>query len=171
MNYAFSSKNFKKGRNTDNTASGGRADDLFGSAMNTDLSKPMKEEDPKDKEKEEKQRLFSASMPWDLTLAYSLSYSNTNRNPMISSNSLMVSGNIDLTPKFRVGMSSGYDFKDKGVTYTQFRFERDLNSFRMSFSFSPFGYRNSWNFFIGIKASMLSDLKWEKNKPADRVLN
>ena len=83
----------------------------------------------------------------------------------------MVSGNIDLTPKFRVGMSSGYDFKDKGVTYTQFRFERDLNSFRMSFSFSPFGYRNSWNFFIGIKASMLSDLKWEKNKPADRVLN
>ena len=171
LNYAFSSKNFKKGRNTDNNASGGRADDLFGSAMNTDLSKPMKEEDPKDKEKEEKQRLFSASMPWDLTLAYSLSYSNTNRNPMISSNSLMVSGNIDLTPKFRVGMSSGYDFKDKGVTYTQFRFERDLNSFRMSFSFSPFGYRNSWNFFIGIKASMLSDLKWEKNKPADRVLN
>ena len=171
LNYAFSSKNFKKGKNTDNTVSGGRADDLFGSAMNTDLSKPMKEEDPKDKEKEEKQRLFSASMPWDLTLAYSLSYSNTNRNPMISSNSLMVSGNIDLTPKFRVGMSSGYDFKDKGVTYTQFRFERDLNSFRMSFSFSPFGYRNSWNFFIGIKASMLSDLKWEKNKPADRVLN
>ena len=173
VNYAFSSKNFKKGKNTDNTASGGRADDLFGSAMNTDLSKPMKEDDPNDKDKEKEQgtRLFNASMPWDLTLAYSLSYSNTNRNPMISSNSLMVSGNIDLTPKFRVGMSSGYDFKDKGVTYTQFRFERDLNSFRMSFSFSPFGDRNSWHFFIGIKASMLSDLKWEKNKSPDRTLN
>ncbi|EGD35297.1 putative LPS assembly protein LptD [Capnocytophaga sp. oral taxon 338] len=170
LNYAFSSRNFKKGKNTDNTQSGGRADDLFGSAMNTDLSKPMKEDDPEDKEKEEKQRHYYASMPWDITLAYSLSYSNTNRNPMISTNSLMVSGNVDLTPKWRVGASSGYDFKDKGVTYTQIRFERDLNSFRMSFSFTPFGDRNSWYFFIGIKASMLSDLKWEKNKSPDRVL-
>ena len=171
LNYSFSSKNFKKGKNTDNTQSGGRSDDLFGSAMNTDLSKPMKEDDPNDKGKEEKQRLYYASMPWDITLAYSLSYSNTNRNPMISTNSLMVSGNIDLTPKMRVGASSGYDFKEKGVTYTQLRFERDLNSFRMSFSISPFGDRNSWYFFIGIKASMLSDLKWEKNKSPDRVLN
>ena len=172
LNYTFSSKNFKKGANTDNTASGGRADDLFGAAMNTDLSKPMKgEEEGKDKEKDEKPRLYNAAMPWDLTLAYSLSYANSNRNPMISNNSLMVSGNIDLTPKFRVGMSSGYDFKDKGITYTQFRFERDLNSFRMSFSFSPFGDRNSWHFFIGIKASMLSDLKWEKNKSPDKILN
>ena len=129
------------------------------------------EEDGKDKEKDEKPRLYNAAMPWDLTLAYSLSYANSNRNPMISNNSLMVSGNIDLTPKFRVGMSSGYDFKDKGITYTQFRFERDLNSFRMSFSFSPFGDRNSWHFFIGIKASMLSDLKWEKNKSPDKILN
>ena len=172
LNYTFSSKNFKKGANTDNTASGGRADDLFGAAMNTDLSKPMKgKEEGKDKEKDEKPRLYNAAMPWDLTLAYSLSYANSNRNPMISNNSLMVSGNIDLTPKFRVGMSSGYDFKDKGITYTQFRFERDLNSFRMSFSFSPFGDRNSWHFFIGIKASMLSDLKWEKNKSPDKILN
>lgn len=90
---------------------------------------------------------------------------------MIFSNSLMVSGNVDLTPKWRVGASSGYDFANNGVTYTQIRFERDLNSFRMSFSFSPFGDRNSWYFFIGIKASMLSDLKWEKNKSPDRVLN
>ena len=82
----------------------------------------------------------------------------------------MVSRNIDLTPKWRIVNSSGYDLKDKGITYTQLRFERDLNSFRMSFSFTPFGYRNSWNFFIGIKASMLSDLKWEKNKAPDRTL-
>ena len=171
LNYAFSSKNFQKSKSSDNTASGGRSDDLFGAAMNTDLSKPMKEEDPDKKETEKKQRLYYASMPWDITLAHSLSYSNNNRNPMISSNSLMVSGNVDLTPKWRVGASSGYDFANNGVTYTQIRFDRDLNSFRMSFSFSPFGDRNSWYFFIGIKASMLSDLKWEKNKSPDRVLN
>ena len=82
----------------------------------------------------------------------------------------MFSGNVSLTPKWQVGLSSGYDFVNQGFTYTQVRFERDLNSFRMSFQFTPFGYRSSWYFFIGIKASMLSDLKWEKNKEPDRIL-
>ncbi|MDO4880204.1 MAG: putative LPS assembly protein LptD [Capnocytophaga sp.] len=169
MNYAFSSKNFKKGKNTDNTISGGRADDLFGAPLDTNpQSEEIKEEETS--KEDTKTKYYYASMPWDINLAYSLSYANYNRNPMISTNSLMVSGNIDLTPKWRIGASSGYDFKDKGITYTQLRFERDLNSFRMSFSFTPFGYRNSWNFFIGIKASMLSDLKWEKNKAPDRTL-
>ena len=169
MNYAFSSKNFKKSKSSDNTQSGGRADDLFGSALDTNLQKEETETN-EESAKEDNKKYYYASMPWDINLAYSLSYGNYNRNPMITTNSLMVSGNIDLTPKWRIGASSGYDLKDKGITYTQLRFERDLNSFRMSFSFTPFGYRNSWNFFIGIKASMLSDLKWEKNKVPDRTL-
>ena len=46
----------------------------------------------------------------------------------------MFSGNIELTPKWKVGLSSGYDFKGKGFTYTQLRFNRDLNSWRLNFS-------------------------------------
>lgn len=167
MNYAFSSKNFKESPSSDNRQSGGRSDDLFGSSLNTNTQ----QESPKENsEKEQETKYYYASMPWDIRFAYSLSYSNSNRNPMISTNSLMVSGNIDLTPKWRIGASTGYDFKDKGVTYTQLRFERDLGSFRMSFNITPIGYRNSWNFFIGIKASMLSDLKWDKTKAPDRQL-
>lgn len=171
MNYGFSSKNFEKRENTDNRQSGGRSDDLFGSSLNNSDTFNKKENEEKNQnEEEQKVKHYYAAMPWDLRLAYSLSYSNFNRNPMISTNSVMISGNIDLTPKWRIGASTGYDFKDKGFTYTQLRFERDLNSFRMSFNFTPFGYRNSWNFFIGIKASMLSDLKYDKNKAPDRRL-
>lgn len=171
MNYGFSSKNFEKRENTDNRQSGGRSDDLFGSSLNNSDTFSKKENEEKNQnEEEQKVKHYYAAMPWDLRLAYSLSYSNFNRNPMISTNSVMISGNIDLTPKWRIGASTGYDFKDKGFTYTQLRFERDLNSFRMSFNFTPFGYRNSWNFFIGIKASMLSDLKYDKNKAPDRRL-
>lgn len=171
MNYSFSSKNFKKNENTDNRRSGGRADDLFGSAMNTNSTFTSTEEKKETSpENGDKKKYYYAVMPWDLNFAYSLSYANNNRNPQISSNSVMISGNIDLTPKWRVGASTGYDFKDKGFTYTQLRFERDLNSFRMSFNITPFGYRTSWNFFIGIKASMLSDLKWDKSKAPDQRL-
>lgn len=168
MNYAFSSKNFEKRSNTDNTASGGRSDDLFGSSIDTKITTEPQENEKTNKE--EPTKYYYSAMPWDLRLAYSLSYSNYNRNPMISTNSLMISGNIDLTPNWRIGASTGYDFKDKGITYTQLRFERDLNSFTMSFNITPFGYRNSWNFFIGIKASMLSDLKYDKSKAPDRRL-
>lgn len=171
MNYGFSSKNFQKKESTDNRQSGGRNDDLFGSSLNNNSDNFQKQEEEKKPDEEpEKTKYYYAAMPWDLRFAYSLSYSNSNRNPMISTNSVMISGNIDLTPKWRIGASTGYDFKEKGFTYTQLRFERDLNSFRMSFNFTPFGYRNSWNFFIGIKASMLSDLKWDKSKAPDRQL-
>ncbi|MEL0202201.1 MAG: LPS-assembly protein LptD, partial [Flavobacteriaceae bacterium] len=88
----------------------------------------------------------------------------------ISTNSLMFSGNLELTPKWKIGLSSGYDFKGKGFTYTQLRFDRNLDSWKMNFSWVPFSDRASWNFFIGIKSGMLSDIKYEKNREPDRKL-
>ena len=82
----------------------------------------------------------------------------------------MVSGNVDLTPKWKVGVSSGYDFARKGVTFTQLRFERDLLSWRMSFNWVPFGDYSYWGFFIGIRSSVLSDIKWDKRSVPDRRL-
>ena len=80
----------------------------------------------------------------------------------------MVSGNIDISPKWKVGVSTGYDFVQKGVTFTQLRFERDLMSWRMDFNWVPIGDYTSWGFFIGIKSSMLSDIKWEKRNSPDK---
>jgi hypothetical protein len=80
----------------------------------------------------------------------------------------MVSGNISLTPRWQIGVSSGYDFVSKGVTFTQFRIERDLLSWRMDFTWVPFGTNTSWGFFIGIKSGMLSDIKWDKRALPDK---
>ena len=44
----------------------------------------------------------------------------------LSNNSLMFSGDIELTPKWKIGGSSGFDFKNHGFTYTQLRFNRCL---------------------------------------------
>ena len=74
----------------------------------------------------------------------------------------MISVNTDLTPKWKTGISTGFDFVQNGVTYTQLRFERDLMSWRMDFNWVPFGPNATWNFYIGIKSGILSDIKWEK---------
>ncbi|MDA0843524.1 MAG: hypothetical protein O3C07_02230, partial [Bacteroidetes bacterium] len=49
----------------------------------------------------------------------------------------------------------------KGFNLTQLGFRRDLKSFDLRFNWVPFGTNTRWDFFIGIKSSMLSDLKWE----------
>ncbi len=82
----------------------------------------------------------------------------------------MVSGNVDITPRWKMGVSTGYDFVQNGVTFTQLRFERDLLSWRMDFNWVPFGTNMYWGFFIGIKSSVLSDIKWDKRQVPDRRL-
>ncbi len=146
--------------------SGGRDDDLFG------RSQDFADQQFGDKEEEEEvpSDLYNAKIPWTLRLAYAVNYSNTTRQNEISSHSLMFSGDIDIAPRWTVGASSGYDFKNKGFSYTQLRFERDLLSWRMNFSWIPFSARTSWNFFIGIKSSILKDLKYEKRRQPDQRL-
>ena len=96
-------------------------------------------DDEEDDEEDKISEFFNSKLPWDMTFAYSVTYSNNNRESKITGNSLMVSANTDLTPKWKVGVSTGYDFVQKGVTFTQLRFERDLLSWRMDFNWHPFG--------------------------------
>lgn len=172
LNYSLSSKDGddkKKKENEQGARNGGRTDDLFGT--NTDFSDRRDSQfNDKDKKEDAVTEFFKSKLPWDLTLAYSLTYSNNNRENKIVGNSLMVSGNVELTTKWKMGVSSGYDFVQHGVTYTQLRFERDLLSWRMDFNWQPFGNNAFWGFFIGIKSGVLSDIKWEKRTSPDRVL-
>ncbi|MFD2098883.1 putative LPS assembly protein LptD [Flagellimonas iocasae] len=105
--------------------------------------------------------LYNTKVPWDMRLTYVATYGNRNREKEITNHSLMFTGNIQLSPKWEVGFNSGYDFKNKGFADTRFNFKRDLSSFRLSFDWTPFGRYERWYFFIGIKSSLLSDLKWE----------
>lgn len=106
-----------------------------------------------------------------MRFAYTITYGNARRQNEISSQSFMMSTNLELAPRWTVGVSSGYDFKNKGVTLTQFRFQRDLESWQMSFNWTPIGSINTaWYFFIGIKSSMLSDIKYDKRRESDKRL-
>ena len=112
---------------------------------------------------------YSNKIPWDARFTYVATYNNNNRQREITNHSLMFSGNVKLTPKWEVGFNSGYDFRNKGFTDTRFIFNRDLDSFRISFDWTPFGQFERWYFFIGIKSSILSDLKWEnRSQPFQR---
>ena len=171
VGYSLSNETFKKDKEEEEdevdeydyvAQSGG--DDLFGKA---DSFRDTQRDDGKGTGDVENP-IFGTTIPWNLRLAYSASYANSARQNEFSSHSLMFSGDVNLGPRWKVGGSSGYDFKNKGFTLTQLRFERDLKSFVMRFNWTPFGTYKRWYFFIGIKASILSDLKWENRSQRSR---
>ena len=167
--YNFSSKNNKnKERNQQSNIPGMNLKKGLDEDRNS-LIKPPELEDKKE-EKSTKSDLYITEIPWTLNLRHSLTYLNNFQQREISNNSIMASANVGLTPKWNINISSGYDFKNKGITYTNLGINRDLDSWEMNISWTPFGYRESWYFFIGVKSGLLRDLKYDKRREPDKRL-
>ncbi len=177
INYSFSSKDFDKSTkdldkiDNETFRNGGRPDDLFGNTSDI-YNGDIYEEDEDENTDKTNIDWYNYSIPWDVRLAYTVTYGNAQRQNEISSQSLMFSTNMELSPRWTVGVSSGYDFKNEGVTLTQFRFQRDLESWQLSFNWTPIGrnVNTAWYFYIGIKSSVLSDIKYDKRRESDKNL-
>ncbi|MEC8239133.1 MAG: putative LPS assembly protein LptD, partial [Bacteroidota bacterium] len=170
--YKFSSSSKSKDDSSSNNDSSNN-NDLFGGSQDFSDRRFTAEKSSTqgdDQEEEEQNTFYRTKIPWSINLRHSLTYSNAKKNRDISNNSLMVSGSFGLTPKWDVGVSTGYDFKNKGITYTNIRIERDLDSWVMNLAWTPFGNRQSWYFFIGVRSGFLSDLKYEKRREPDKKL-
>ena len=109
--------------------------------------------------------------PWSLTLSYNLRHSTnvTYANYMgIKTNqivqTLTVNGDVNFSPKWKVGFSTGWDFTNHGLSYTSLNIYRDLHCWEMRFNWIPIGNYKSWNFTINVKAQALQDLKLTKKK-------
>ncbi|WP_460189018.1 putative LPS assembly protein LptD [Urechidicola sp. KH5] len=173
-NYTLNNDTFKKGgdKSTNSNAGGTSqrdptgSDGIFGENM-TASNDPSNNNDEGDTKKA---KLYNAEIPWSMRLAYAFNYNNTARQNEVASHSIMFSGDVELTPKWQVGFSSGYDIKQGGFTYTQLRFNRDLDSWQMNFNWVPFGPRTTYNFYIGIKSGILSDVKYDQRQTPDRRL-
>ena len=109
--------------------------------------------------------------PWSLSLSYNLTYTTSVAYAAfmgIATNTyvhtLGLNGNINITPKWKVTFSTGWDFVKNNITYTNISVYRDLHCWEMRFNWIPIGSYKSWNFTINVKAQALKDLKYEKKK-------
>jgi len=174
-NYSISSSDFDKDSKSNSKNSGNGAQnsgDIIGADINPTDRFGQKNGINTDKgDQNKKAKLYNADIPWSINLAYSASYKNNGIDGgSIGVHSIMFSGNLELSPKWKMGYSSGYDVEGGAFTFSRFNFTRDLDSWQFNFNWVPFGTNSSYTFFIGVKSSVLSDLKWDKNKPPDRRL-
>lgn len=154
----------------------------LGLSMKLPLDKPTKEKKSTSGTQEELQDVnknldgyVDWTVPWTLNMSYDLnyniaySYKNgywdydvTKSKKLIQT--LGVNGDVSITPKWKMGFRSGWDFENNELTYTSIDIYRDLHCWEMRFSWIPIGFRQSWNFSINIKSSLLQDLKLDKKK-------
>lgn len=101
------------------------------------------------------------NLPWNVRFSYNLNYSKPGYESSLIQ-TLSFSGNVSLTPKWKIGISSGYDFKNRKLTTTTLNFFRDLHCWEMRLTVIPLGYYKSFSFRINVRAPMLQDLKFTK---------
>ena len=108
--------------------------------------------------------------PWSLSISYSLAYSNTNtfnyekmQYDMKFTHSLSLNGNLGLGSGWKVSANMTYNFDYMQVTACTINISRDLHCWNMTASINPIGPFKSYTFHIGVNASILSDLKYDKN--------
>ena len=104
------------------------------------------------------------NIPWNLSLSYNFGYSRVPYRPSALVQSLSFTGDVSLTPKWKVGFNSAYDFVNKTLVYPNINIYRDLHCWEMRFNWTPNGVRSSYSIDINVKASVLQDLKLSRRR-------
>ncbi len=109
------------------------------------------------------------TIPWSLSVNYSVNYARTTYNPEKEdfnyglTHSLMFSGSLQPTKNWSFNFNASYDFQLKKVTNMTLGISRDLHCWQLTASAIPLGPYKSYNFTIGVKSSLLQDLKYDKH--------
>ena len=159
LSYSLNNDTFKKNKGTRN------------SATKQFESSPLASEQEMHDIRSHPEDYIDWTTKWSLSLSYNLTMSNNLSyiNYIMKDNrkliqTLGVNGSVNLTPKWKVSVQSGWDFELKKLSYTSLTVYRDLHCWEMRFNWIPLGTYKSWNFSINVKASALQDLKLSKKK-------
>ena len=105
------------------------------------------------------------NVPWSVNFNYSFSYRKSyqfSNNQAITKNdftqTLGISGNVKLTPRLALNLTTNFDLMAMKMSTTQISATYDLHCFNISVSWVPTGQWESWSFRIAANAAALADL-------------
>ena len=159
LSYSLNNDTFKKDKKTTNTET------------KQFESTPLASEEEMNDIRSHPEDYIDWSTQWSVSLSYNLTMSNNYSyiNYLLQDDrkviqTLGVNGNVNLSPKWKVSVQTGWDFELKKLSYTSLTLYRDLHCWEMRFNWIPYGTYKSWNFTINVKAAALQDLKLTKKK-------
>ena len=108
------------------------------------------------------------NIPWTVQLSYSLSFSR-----LLTSNfdyvtrtfsNLSVNGDFSLTPRWKMGGNTYYDFTTKKIQTLTMFITREMHCWQMSINITPVGLFRSFSISINPKSGILRDLKINRSR-------
>ncbi len=109
------------------------------------------------------------NIPWSLNVSYSLNFSRIFQRDYsgfkteINSN-LSLNGDFNLTPKWKMGMNTYYDFRTASIQSLTMFLSREMHCWQMSINVTPVGLYRSFNITINPKSSLLRDIKVNRSR-------
>lgn len=102
--------------------------------------------------------------PWSFNINYSYTYSSILTNkPGVREHqkiqNVRISGDFNLTPKWKIEGQTNFDISNIDFTFTQLRLWRDLHCWDLSLDWIPAGRMKSYTMTLKVKSSVLQDLK------------
>nr|HMS52049.1 hypothetical protein [Chitinophagales bacterium] len=77
---------------------------------------------------------------------------------------IALNGDINLTYKWKIGFSTGYDLTNKDISRTSIDIYRDLHCWEILFTIAPFGQYKRYDFTLRAKSPTLQDLKLSRKR-------
>ena len=109
------------------------------------------------------------SIPWNVDVSYSLQFGRE-RKPDYSGfrtqfyQDLNLNGSLNLTPKWKIGMTAFYNITNNEIGSLSMYLSRDLHCWQMAINISPVGRYRFFTITINPKSPILRDLKVNRTR-------
>ncbi len=109
------------------------------------------------------------NIPWSFSFSYQFSMNKAGLANAQQISGMSFQGDLSISEKWKMSLSSGYDFKYKGLTYTNISVHRDLHCWELNFNWTPiaspfFGRASNYSFDLRVKSSLLQELKISRRR-------
>lgn len=180
--YAWKGGHFSLGRIT----SGNVAISTSFQSKPKDDKKPPKEDDqfsnqnlpPMTPEEQMEQLAFARqnpaefadfNIPWSLNTSFSFSFSRNFKSDYSgwetrTNANLSLNGDFNLTPKWKMGMNTYYDFQSSSIQTLTMFISREMHCWQLSINVTPVGPIRTFNITINPKSGILRDLRINRTR-------
>jgi hypothetical protein len=110
---------------------------------------------------------YNFSIPWSVNYQYSLNLSKfkfNKKDTTAITQTLALGLDVNITKKWKINITSGFDITHKSITRTDISVVRDLHCWQMEFKWTPVGFQQGFYMSIYVTSQQFSWLKLQKQK-------
>ena len=108
------------------------------------------------------------TIPWSINASYTFGLTKLTPEDSQVIQALTLTGDLSLTPKWKITVQTGYDFQFKSPTLTTIGINRDLHCWEMAFNWTPYAGNNlragNYSFDLRARSSILQELKLSRRR-------